>query len=65
MVTFTARSTSAAVNVLLINDNIAEGPETFDLGFTIPSSLSGLIIPGAITKTIGIITDDTGKLNDQ
>ena len=60
-VTFKARATSTTVNVPLINDSIAEGPETFDLSFTIPSSLSGRVILGAITKATGNITDDTGK----
>ena len=62
MATFTAGTTSTTVNVPLINDSIAEGPETFDLSFTIPSSLSGRVIPGTITEAIGTITDDTGKI---
>ena len=59
--TFTAGSNSTTVNVPLINDSIAEGPETFDLNFTIPSSLRGQVEFGIITKAIGNITDDTGK----
>ena len=59
--TFTARVTTTTINIPLINDSIAEGPETFDLSFTIPSSLSGQVIPGTITKAVGNITDDTGK----
>ena len=59
--TFTTGSTSTTVNVSLIDDNIVEGPETFDLSFTIPSSLRGRVIPGAVTEAIGNITDDTGK----
>ena len=62
MATFTAGTTSTTVNIPLINDSIAEGPEKFDLGFTIPSSLSDRVIPGTITKAIGTITDDTGKI---
>ena len=62
--TFTAGTNSTTVNVSLINDSIVEGPETFDLNFTIPSSLHGHVIPGAITKAIGSVTDDTGKIND-
>ena len=61
-VTFTAGSTSTTVNVPLINDSIAEGPEIFDLNFTIPSSLSGRVIPGTITEAIGYILDDTSKM---
>ena len=59
--TFTAGSTRAMVDVPLTNDNIVEGPETFNLSFTIPSSLRGQVIPGTISKAIGNITDDTGK----
>ena len=61
MATFTAGTTSTTVNVPLINDSIAEGPETFDLGFTIPSSLSGQVELGTITEAVGNITDDTGE----
>ena len=59
--TFTAGSTRAMVNVPLTNDNIVEALEIFDLILSIPSSLSGQVIPGTITKAIGNITDDTGK----
>ena len=45
----------------MINDSIAEGPETFDLSITIPQSLSGQVELGTIAEAIGNITDDTGK----
>ena len=45
----------------MIDDNIVEGPETFRLAITIPSSLSGQVELGTITEAIGNITDDTGK----
>ena len=64
MVTFAAGTTSTTVNVTLIKDVFSEGPEIFDLSFTIPSSLHGQVISGAITKAIGIVTDDTGKISD-
>jgi len=60
--TFTAGTTSTTVNVPVTNDNIAEKSETFDLSFVIPPSLSGRVIPGTITKAVGNITDDTGKI---
>ena len=59
--TFTAGTTRAMVNVPLINDDIVEAPETFDLIFTIPSSLQGQVIPGSTTMANGIITDDDSK----
>ena len=58
---FTAGSTSTTVNVPVTNDNIVEGPETFDLTFTIPSSLGGQVILGTITNANGNIIDNTSK----
>jgi len=60
--TFTAGTNSTTVNVPVTNDSIAEKSETFDLNFNIPSSLSGRVMPGTITKAVGNITDDTGKI---
>ena len=62
MATFAAGTTSTTINVPVINDNIGEGSETFDLSFTIPLSLSGRVIPGSITAAVGNITDDTRKI---
>ena len=59
--TFTAGTTRAIVNVPLINDDIVEAPETFDLIFTIPSSLQGKVIPGAFNMAAAIIIDDDSK----
>ena len=61
MATFTAGSTSAMVNVPVTVDDIVEKLETFDLSFTIPSSLQGQIMPGVNTTAVGIILDDTSK----
>ena len=52
------------INIILINDTIGEGPETFDLDLTIPVSLSGQVVLGANANTIGNITDDTSKMID-
>ena len=60
-VTFSAGSNSTIVNVPVINDNIAEELEKFDLSFTIPSSLESRVISGAITKAVGNITDNASK----
>ena len=59
--TFTAGTTRAMVNILLINDDIIEAPETFNLSFTILSPLQGQVIPGSATMATGIITDDDSK----
>ena len=61
MATFTAGSTSAMVNVPVTVDGIVERTETFDLSFTIPSSLQGQVMPGAITTAAAIIADETSK----
>ena len=61
MATFTAGSTSAMVDVPVTMDGIVEGPEKFDLNFTIPSSLQGQIMPGVNTTAIAIITDNSSK----
>ena len=63
MATFTAGSTSAMVNVPVTVDDIVEGPETFDLSFTIPSSLQVQIMPGMFTKAAAIIDDNSSKKN--
>ena len=60
--TFAANTISTTINVPVTIDAIAEESETFDLTFIIPSSLSGQVIPGKITKAIGVITDDTSKM---
>ena len=59
--TFTAGSTSTIVNVPVIKDDIAEKSETFNLNFTIPSSLENRVISGTITTAVGNITDNTSK----
>ena len=63
--TFTAGSTIVELNISVTMDDVAEELETFNLMFTIPSLLSGKIVPGNITTAIGTISDDTGKMNVQ
>ena len=63
--TFPAGATRVTVDVPVTVDNIAEQRETFDLRFTIPSSLSGQVSPGRITEAVVAILDDTRKLSDQ
>ena len=60
--TFHIGTTSTTINVPLTNDSIAETSETFDLKFTIPSSLSDQVISGNIKTAVGNITDDTSKM---
>ena len=60
--TFTAGTTSTTINIPVTNDSIVEEPESFNLSFTIPSSLSEVVVPGSINSAIGTITDNTGML---
>jgi len=56
--TFTAGITRTTIDVPVIIDAINEDSETFDLTFTIPSSLNR-VIPGDIIMAVGNITDTT------
>ena len=60
--TFPAETTTTTIYVSVTRDNIAEQSETFDLSFTIPSSLSGSVVPGNITSAVGTIDDNTSKI---
>ena len=60
--TFSVGADSTTIDVPVSKDNIVEEMETFNLNFSIPSSLSGKVILGGITTATGIIVDDTGKI---
>ena len=51
----------SSVRVLVINDNIVEGSERFDLMLTVPSSLAPAITAGGRNTAVGVITDSTSK----
>ena len=51
----------STVSIPVIVDNIAEGPEHFNLTLIIPSSLSPAIIAGSRNRATGVITDSTSK----
>ena len=55
-------TTSTTINIPVTNDSIVEEPESFNLSFSIPSSLSEVVVPGSINSAIGTITDNTGML---
>ena len=59
--TFPAGATSVTIDVPVTVDNIVEQKETFDISFTIPSSLSDQVSPGKITEAVGAIQDNTSK----
>ena len=58
--TFTAGTTSTTIDVPVTMDDIAEGSETFTIKFTIPPSLSSLLVPGEIPTTVATIIDFSG-----
>ena len=59
--TFTAGTTNTTINVPVTRDSIVESSrESFDLTFTIPSSLSH-VVPGDFPMAFGEIIDGTGK----
>ena len=60
--TFVAGTNITRISIPVIKDDIVEKSETFDLSFTILSSLNGRVIPGNINKTIGSIADQTCKI---
>ena len=49
------------VRVPVINDNIVEGSERFDLMLIVPSSLAPAITASNRNTAVGVITDSTSK----
>ena len=60
--TFTAGTTSTTIDIPVTMDDIAEHSETFNLGLTIPPTLSDVVLGGTHTA-VGNITDATSKMN--
>ena len=58
--TFAAGTNSTTINVLVTRDIISEDSETFDLKFTIPSSLKA-VHRGGTDRAVGRIDDNTSK----
>ena len=59
--TIAAGTNSSMVNIPVINDNIVEGDETFNMSLTVPSSLGLGIRTGTITNVTVTIIDTSGK----
>ena len=53
--------TMSNVIVTVFVDNVAEGPENFDLTLTVPPSLAPAITAGGRNTAVGVITDSTSK----
>ena len=63
MATITAGNSIGTVNVTVINDNIVEGNETFDMSLTVPSSFGPRIKAGNITSATATIIDTSSELH--
>ena len=61
-VTIIAGTNSSTIIITVINDNIVEGNETFNMSFTLPSSLGPGITTGSITNATATIIDTSSKL---
>ena len=59
--TFPIGAISSTINVPVTLDNILEQWETFELTFTIPTSIQDVVIEGRQTTAIGVIIDTTSK----
>ena len=56
-----AGTNSSTVNITVINDDIVEGDEMFNMTLNVPT-LPG-VIAGPITMATGIINDSTSRLH--
>ena len=61
-VTIIAGTNSSTISIPVINDNIVEGNETFNMSLTMPSSLCPGITTGAITSATATIIDTSSEL---
>ena len=57
--TFRPGTANSTIKIPIIPDDILEQLETFELTFTIPTTISDVIIEGRQTSAIGIINDTT------
>ena len=59
--TITAGTNNSTINITVINDDIVEGNETFNMTLDVPTSRG--IIAGAITRATVTIIDSTSMLH--
>ena len=59
--TFPIGATSSTINVPVNLDSILEQWETFELTFTIPTSIQDVVIERRQTTAMGVIIDTTSK----
>ena len=61
LATFSAGNNKTEISITINEDSVIETDEKFDLVFTIPFSISDVIIAGTEMIATGIIIDSTGK----
>ena len=61
-ITMTAAANSTTIQITVINDNIVEGNETFNMSLTVPSSFGPRITTGNIISATATIIDTTSEL---
>ena len=59
--TFSIGINMTNITIPIIEDSVIETDEKFDLSFTIPISISDVIIAGTKMIAMGVINDSTGK----
>jgi len=61
LTTFSIGTNTTNISIPIIEDNVIETNEEFDLMFTIPLSISDVINAGTEMIATGVIIDSTGK----
>ena len=61
-ITIIAGNNSSTMRILVVNDNVVEGNETFNMNLTIPPSLGPGIKAGIVTSATATIIDTSSEL---
>jgi len=61
LATFSVGTNKTEISIPISEDSVIEKDEEFDLIFTIPLSISDVIIAGTEMIATGVIIDSTGK----
>jgi len=61
LATFSVGTTIVNISLPIIEDDVIEAVEEFDLMFTIPAPISDVVIAGNEINATGVIIDSTGK----
>ena len=61
-ITIIAGTNSSTIRILVVNDNIVEGNETFNMNLTIPPTLGPGVKAGIVTSATATIIDTSSEL---